>query len=211
MRLYETKLGRLADGHLCVSKAMKKDLKDRYHITASVLYDKANNRFKLLSLEERHEFYKKFFNEQLFKQEEMQFTTVDGSRIKQNTNRPLIVVSSSSYTPDEDFTVLVKALDLLDKAMMEIDNPFVVVLTGRGPLKNHFAEIFAAKTYSKIKVMMKWLEPDDYPRLLGAADLGICFHYSSSGLDLPMKIVDMFGCQLPVLAIGYRRSLSAQP
>eukprot|EP00826_Nyctotherus_ovalis_P022611 TRINITY_DN1748_c0_g2_i1.p1 TRINITY_DN1748_c0_g2~~TRINITY_DN1748_c0_g2_i1.p1 ORF type:complete len:206 (-),score=40.47 TRINITY_DN1748_c0_g2_i1:231-848(-) len=205
MKFYETKLGRLANGHLCVSKAMKKDLKNRYHITASVLYDKANKRFKLLPLEERHEFYRKFFNEQLFKQGEVQFTIVDGNRIKQDANRPLIVVSSSSYTPDEDFTILVKALDLLDERITEIDNPFVVVLTGRGPLEEHFAEIFAAKKYNKIKVIMKWLEPDDYPRLLGAADLGICFHYSSSGLDLPMKIVDMFGCQLPVLAVGYKR------
>jgi len=56
---------------------------------------------------------------------------------------------------------------------------------------------------NKVKMYTTFLPYKDYVTLLGSADIGVCLHVSSSGLDLPMKVVDMFGCNLPVCAVKY--------
>ena len=46
-------------------------------------------------------------------------------------DRPVLLLSSTSYTPDEDFMQLVKALDITD---LESDVPEIqVIVTGKGP------------------------------------------------------------------------------
>lgn len=88
----------------------------------------------------------------------------------------------------------------------------LMVVTGKGPLKEQYmTEVDRLQSgrgdvddgWKWVRCISLWLEAEDYPVLLGSADLGICLHSSSSALDLPMKIVDMFGCGLPVCALNF--------
>ncbi|ROW16592.1 hypothetical protein VPNG_01587 [Cytospora leucostoma] len=117
-----------------------------------------------------------------------------------------LVVSSTSWTPDEDFGLLLDALVAYGSSPVRV--PLLVVITGRGPQKAMYegevARLAAGGKLPGITVRTAFLPFEGYARLLAAADLGICLHMSSSGVDLPMKVVDMFGAGLPVLAYsGY--------
>ena len=76
-------------------------------------------------------------------------------------------------------------------------------LTGRGPLREAFEARAARRNFKAIAVKTLWLEPADYPTLVGMADLGLCLHQSSSGLDLPMKLADLRGAGVPAAAYDY--------
>jgi beta-1,4-mannosyltransferase len=131
----------------------------------------------------------------------------------QREARPALVVSSTSWTPDEDFGILFDAIKLLEAKIEEVENaettgarPFphvVFVITGKGPEKEKYEKLIAEQKFRHCHVLTMWLTPENYPKLLGACDLGISLHTSSSGLDLPMKVVDMFGCGLPVCSYKF--------
>lgn len=121
-----------------------------------------------------------------------------------------LLVSSTSWTPDEDFSIFLDALVKYGSSRGRI--PLLVIITGRGPQKAMYeakiAALAAEGRLPSITIKTAFLSFENYAQLLAAADLGICLHMSSSGVDLPMKVVDMFGAGLPVLAYSAYESFS---
>ena len=137
--IYEKFFGKYGDHHLCVSKAMQKNLKDEFNVDAHVLYDRAHSKFHRLNMAEKHILYDKIFPET------NDFTEEVGSRAAYREDRSLLIVSSTSYTADEDFMVMIEALDYVESyiTVSEKDLPSIrVVVTGKGPQKAEYERLF---------------------------------------------------------------------
>ncbi|KAK2968724.1 hypothetical protein RJ640_005911, partial [Escallonia rubra] len=250
-RWFEKHYGKMADGSLCVTRAMQHELAQNWGIKAAVLYDQPPEFFRQASLEEKHKIFRFSFKSFMVEAERDSsliwviylhflgttgtnsrdasitlFTTQVGTDITLNQNRPALIVSSTSWTPDEDFGILLEAAVMYDRrvaaSLHEDDSTGVDILwkelcngkqflyprllfiiTGKGPEKEKYEEKIRKLNLKRVAFRTMWLSSEDYPLLLGSADLGVCLHTSSSGLDLPMKVVDMFGCGLPVCAVSY--------
>ncbi|EIW86333.1 glycosyltransferase family 33 protein [Coniophora puteana RWD-64-598 SS2] len=125
------------------------------------------------------------------------------------SDRPALVVSSTSWTPDEDFGILLEALQTYEQRARQAAGGLPrlwVLITGKGPLRGSYMSQVGKlqEEWRYVRCASVWLEAEDYPVLLGSADFGVCLHSSSSALDLPMKVVDMFGCGLPVCALDFK-------
>eukprot|EP00548_Thalassiothrix_antarctica_P020137 CAMPEP_0194187548 /NCGR_PEP_ID=MMETSP0154-20130528/51366_1 /TAXON_ID=1049557 /ORGANISM="Thalassiothrix antarctica, Strain L6-D1" /LENGTH=288 /DNA_ID=CAMNT_0038907349 /DNA_START=219 /DNA_END=1082 /DNA_ORIENTATION=- len=209
-RLYERAMAPLADGHLCVTSAMKEFLINDMKIIEdkiSILYDCPPSMFQPLQLSDQHEFLSRIqkslnchWEKDLLKTQTFFTENVNG-KIISRMNRPVLVTSSTSWTEDENFDILLDALITLDKRLKTLR--IIVCLTGKGPMKQFYEEKISRLHFKQISIHTLWLEPGDYPRLLACADVGISLHTSTSGLDLPMKILDLFGCKTPVCAIDF--------
>lgn len=113
-----------------------------------------------------------------------------------------LAVSSTSWTPDEDFDPFLDALKIVNDSLNR--ERLLVIVTGRGPMREQFEKKVADMKLRNVRIWCAWLSRDDYAALLAVADIGVSMHQSSSGLDLPMKAVDMLGAGTPVLARRYQ-------
>ena len=209
---YEKYLGRKSDLNFCVSQAEKRDLKKEFNVEAICLPDRpVKGLFKFLNQEEANNLYKNYPNEL--------YSLIDSHLPENKNNKPIVMISSTSWTPDEDFSMLldsfIKTEEMIkesieDKSKKNIYNitedkikKILFLITGRGPMRDKFMEKVAEANLKFFDVKSIWLESDDYPKLLSLVDLGVSLHYSSSGIDLPMKVVDMFSGCLPVASVYY--------
>lgn len=103
--------GQRSDGNLCVTKAMKEWLKDEWNIEASVLYDRAPKMFHTASLNEKYELFEKL---RPILGLDCQLMEKKDGMIRECEDRPAVLVSSTSWTADEDFHILLHALSQCD-------------------------------------------------------------------------------------------------
>jgi beta-1,4-mannosyltransferase len=193
-RWYEETFCKYATAHLCVTDAMKSVLKKDFALQSPILplHDRPASHFRPIPDDrERHESLSSFPE-----------TASVRSSLQAGNLR--VLVSSTSWTADEDFSLLLEALCRYSQIATSQQLPEVLaIITGKGPQKEMYlkqiSELKTAGRLQKVTIKTAWLSTDDYARLLASACLGVSLHTSSSGVDLPMKVVDMFGAGLPVL------------
>lgn len=189
---FERFFGRLADLHFCVSRAMQKELEQGWGIKkVHVLHDCPPEFFGPASSAQRKE---------LFSRDPLK-SLVSSSVMTPDT---LVAVSATSFTKDEKLEMLLEAVEQFDRLLEQSDRRALFVVTGKGDGRAAFEKRASQLRLTHASVVVTYFDRfSDYALMLGSADLGLSFHASSSGFDLPMKIVDMFGCGLPVCSIRY--------
>ena len=197
--LLERIFGRSAHVHLFVTHAMQQHLARHWQLRGhtAVLHDRPPSHFARLSTTEAHAFF------------ERAGPSIWGKNVMRSDPTPALAVTSTSWTPDEDMHMLLDAASIYEsRARLQHEPLFLsIVITGKGPLRAAFEKTMQKRASSEqwrhVRIETAWLAAEDYPRLLGAANVGISLHTSSSGLDLPMKVVDMLGCGLRVCALSF--------
>ena len=189
----ERRWARRAGAHLAVSQAMADWLQREYRVRATVVYDRPPQAFSPPPVADAAALWAKV-----------------ASKIGLGPDRIPLVVCPTSWTPDEDFDLMLEALERADRTLSgrggSSDPPaaqLAVFLTGKGPLRETFEARAARRHFKSIVVRTLWLDPADYPVCIGMADLGLCLHQSSSGLDLPMKLADFRGPGVPAAVFDY--------
>lgn len=114
---------------------------------------------------------------------------------------PLIVIAPMGWSRDDDLPLLAEALQLLSQRLAHADGPaerrMRLLVSGNGPLRAEWAPRLRAMSGSVIEVETPDVPAEQYPDLLSSSHLGLSIHRSSSGLDLPMKVVEFLTVGIP--------------
>jgi len=202
VRQAEALFGRRADAHLCVSRAMREDLRMNWGIfDARVLYDRPARICTPPDGASRNDLLRRLL----------------GDAFESGDTSPAVVVSPTSWTRDEEISLLIDAAAIFDRMILEREKSssmtfpgMVVAITGKGPMREAYEKRIATLALKKVRIKTLWLNPEDYRSMLAASHLGVCCHRSSSGLDLPMKISDLLGAGIPICALDYGPCLREQ-
>ncbi|GCE99147.1 mannosyltransferase [Zygosaccharomyces mellis] len=196
--LTEWFFAKFAAYHLTVTKAMKNYLVTKFGLNPmriAVLYDRPAVQFKPLANDEDRS--------RLLKEEFVAPYIPKGFDISKGDK---IIATSTSFTPDEDLGILFGALKIYENSYQKFDHALPRILcfvTGKGPLKEKYMKEVREFQWTRCHIEFVWLSPENYPRLISLCDYGVSLHKSSSGVDLPMKILDMLGCGVPAMAYNY--------
>ena len=199
-RWLERRDARHADASLCVSRGLAEFLKSRFGLqNTSVLYDRPASIFAPMAHADRERYRQALL-----------------TRLGIHSSLVGFIVCPTSWTEDEDFDVVIDAVLRLEDRIRGWEasgrsrrfRDLVILVTGDGQRSIEFERRFAGLPARRVHLRARWLEPEDYPRVVGSADLGLCLHRSSSGLDIPMKVADMFGAGVPVCALDYGATLA---
>jgi len=199
-RWFERRDARRVDANLTVSRSLAVFLDSRFGVKqAAVLYDRPASVFAPIERADREQYRQALFTR----------FGIRGAVVG-------FIVCPTSWTEDEDFDVIIEAVGRLEErirgweaaAPMRRFADLVILVTGDGTRRAEFERRFAGLPARRVHLRTRWLEPEDYPRIVGSADLGLCLHRSSSGLDIPMKIADLFGAGVPVCALDYGACLA---
>lgn len=206
-RWYERRDARTVDANLCVSRGLAAFLQNRFGVKqqAHVLYDRPASAFIPLGRMEREQFRQGLYG-----------------RLGVRLGASGLIVCPTSWTEDEDFDLVIEAVLRLEDRIRGWEaavphgagatkrrfTDLVILVTGDGARRREFERRFAGLPARRVQLRTRWLEPEEYPRVVGSADLGLCLHRSSSGLDIPMKVADLFGAGVPVCALDYGACLA---
>lgn len=199
-RWLERRDGRRADVNLCVSRGMAAFLEQRFGLPhVHVLYDRPAAAFTALDQQARDRFRQILFGRMGVRNEPTGF-----------------IVCPSSWTEAEDFDVVIDAAVTLEELIRRWESggrhrrfpQLVILVTGDGRRRAEFERRFAGLAARRVQLRARWLEPGEYLRVVGSADLGLCLHRSTSGLDIPIKVADLFGAGVPVCALDYGACLA---